>query len=143
MNKEERIKKCLANIEDINISENNNASGTTVKNINDFETYKIFLDILKDKSINKKIKDRTGRYFVRLHADEFAKKFKDAGLNVNIKNDETVIDREISQLNALNKKEGLEGFKFGRRVHKNEDGQKVEGEFDIKLYTDYKPLKKE
>lgn len=127
------IKKYLENIKKMNIREANNSSGVSAKDINDIDTYKNLLNELN--GIAKK--DRTSRKYVRLHVSDFQKVFSDMNLNIDFGDSKQDISRECNKLNLLNKESGLEGFKFGYRNNKES------GTIDIKLYTDYKPLKKE
>jgi len=116
------------------IIRDNTNSSEYVFNINDIELYKTYLESLKLDAI----KDRTGRENIRLSLNDFQTELNEIGLNVDFGNDVKNITRVCVGLNNLNKRhENISSIKWGYRNNKDT------GNIDIKVYTDYKPIKRE
>ena len=116
------------------IIRDNTNSSEYVFNINDIELYKTYLESLKLDAI----KDRTGRENIRLSLNDFQTELNEIGLNVDFGNDVKNITRVCVGLNNLNKRhENISSIKWGYRNNKDT------GNIDIKVYTNYKPIKRE
>jgi len=136
MNTEE-LKKALKDMEKRRkekIIRDKTATSEYVFNINNLDLYKAYLSSLR----NDVVKDRTGRENIRLSLNDFQEEINEIGLNIDFGNDVKSITRICTGLNNLHKHiPEFDGFKWGYRNNKDT------GNIDIKVYTDYKPIKRE